>query len=72
MNRKLDEYFEAGVRLVWYIEPQSRMATIYTARDQATMIDVNGHLEGGVVLPGFSLRLGELFERADRRSAPSA
>jgi Uma2 family endonuclease len=72
MDLKLDEYFEANVRLVWYIESQSRTATIYSARDQATAIDVNGHLEGGAVLPGFSLRLGELFERADRRSAPSA
>jgi Uma2 family endonuclease len=72
MDRKLDEYFEAEVRLVWYIEPQSRTATIYTARDQFASIDVNGHLEGGEVLPGFSLRLGELFERVDRRGAPSA
>jgi Uma2 family endonuclease len=72
MDRKLDEYFEAGVQLVWYIDPRSRAATVYTARDQATAIDVNGTLTGGEVLPGFSLRLGELFERADRRSGPSA
>jgi Uma2 family endonuclease len=68
MQIKLDEYFEAGVRLVWYIDPRSRTATVYTARNQATTLDVDGVLAGGEVLPGFTLRLGELFERADRRS----
>lgn len=71
MERKLDEYFEAGVRLVWYIDPRSRTATVYTARNQATTIDVDGVLSGGEVLPGFTLRLGELFERTDRRSGPT-
>jgi Uma2 family endonuclease len=72
MERKLDEYFEAGVRLVWYIDPRTRTATVYTSRTDGTTIDVDGQLEGQDVLPGFSLRLGELFERADRRSGPPA
>jgi Uma2 family endonuclease len=67
MELKLDEYFEAGVRLVWYIDPRSRSARIFTARDQVKAIDESGQLEGGDVLPGFTLRLGELFERAERR-----
>ena len=66
MERKLDEYFTAGVRLVWYIDPAKRQARMYTARDQMTTIDANGYLDGGDVLPGFSLRLGELFERAEK------
>lgn len=66
MELKLDEYFEAGVRLVWYIDPPTKTARIYTARDQVTTIDANGQLDGGEVLPGFALRLGELFERAER------
>jgi Uma2 family endonuclease len=67
MEIKLDEYFEAGVRLVWYIDPRSRTASLYTARNQMEAIDVSGHLDGSQVLPGFRLRLGELFERADSR-----
>jgi len=72
MDCKLSEYFQAGVRLVWYIDPQSRTARIYTALDQMHEIDTAGQLDGQDVLPGFSLRLGELFERADRRSSPQA
>jgi Uma2 family endonuclease len=70
MNLKLREYFEAGVRLVWYIDPRSRTAQVFTAVDQSTTINENGLLEGRDVLPGFQLRLGELFERADRTAAP--
>jgi len=66
MALKLREYFEAGVRLVWYIDPRSRTAQIFTAVDQSATIDENGLLEGRDVLPGFQLRLGELFERANR------
>jgi Uma2 family endonuclease len=66
MDLKLREYFEAGVRLVWYIDPRSRTAQIFTDVDACTTIDENSLLEGRDVLPGFQLRLGELFERADR------
>jgi Uma2 family endonuclease len=70
MEIKLDEYFQAGVRLVWYIDPRSRTARIYSARDQMQTIDENGNLDGRDVLPGFTLRLGEFFERADRKQPP--
>jgi Uma2 family endonuclease len=63
MNLKLDEYFTAGVRLVWYIDPRTRSAKLYTARDQAETIDETSLLDGRDVLPGFQLRLRELFER---------
>jgi Uma2 family endonuclease len=67
MELKLDEYFQAGVRLVWYINPRTKTAELYTSRNQCTTISETGILEGGEVLPGFQLRLGELFERAQRR-----
>jgi len=70
MEQKLDEYFEARVRLVWYIDPRTRTASIYTTHRQMTTIDTSGYLDGGDVLPNFKLRLGELFERADRRKQP--
>ena len=65
MQLKLAEYFQAGTRLVWYIDPRDRTATIYTAVDQAQRIDADGILDGRDVLPGFTLRLGDLFARAE-------
>ncbi len=65
MERKLQEYFRSGTRLVWYIEPRSRIARIFTAPEQQTTIDEDGFLSGGDILPGFELRLGDLFVRAE-------
>lgn len=67
MDRKLRDYFQAGVRLVWYVDPKAQTITVYTAPDQATVLTVKDTLDGGAVLPGFSLSLREFFARADRR-----
>jgi Uma2 family endonuclease len=61
MNRKLREYFEAGVSLVWMVDPRKRMARSYTAVDQSVLITEDQALDGGAVLPGFRLPLSELF-----------
>ncbi len=72
MAMKLDRYFKAGVLLVWYIDPKSRSATAFTSPSDAVQVEEGGELDGGEVLPGFSLSLAWLFERADRQSGPSA
>jgi Uma2 family endonuclease len=61
MNRKLREYFEAGVRLVWMVDMRKRTARVYTAVDQSVLIKEGQSLDGGAVLPGFVLPLSELF-----------
>ncbi|MHC5537133.1 Uma2 family endonuclease [Singulisphaera rosea] len=63
MTRKLDDYFAAGVRLVWCIDPKHRTLDVYTAPDQATVLEERELLTGGTVLPGFLLPLSELFHR---------
>jgi len=65
MKRKLREYFQAGVRLVWYIEPKTRTARAYTAASECTEISSDGALLGGDVLPGFELPLAQLFARVE-------
>ncbi len=64
MERKLREYFLAGVRLVWIIDPAKRRTEVYTAPDApAATLDESQALDGGDVLPGFTLSLAELFAR---------
>lgn len=67
MQRKLRDYFEAGVRLVWYIDPKTRSARSYTSVGEVTTVNKEGELDGGEVLPGFRLHLGTLFDEADRQ-----
>ena len=62
---KLREYFLAGTELVWYIEPPTRSATVYTSPDQPTEIGPDGVLKGGDVLLDFELPLRQLFSGAE-------
>ena len=64
MQRKLRDYFTAGVRLVWYIDPRTRSAKSYTAENQCVEVAESQSLSGGDVLPGFELPLRELFAKA--------
>lgn len=64
MQRKLHDYFTAGVRLVWYIDPRTRTARSYTAEDRCAELGNQDVLSGGEVLPGFELSLKELFAKA--------
>jgi Uma2 family endonuclease len=61
MERKLEEYFEAGVRLVWYVEPREKKVTVYTRPDAAVVLGEADQLTGGEVLPGLVIELKELF-----------
>lgn len=67
MARKRDEYFRAGVKLVWEIDPASRSANVYTGPDAVTAVPADGVLDGADVLPGFTLSLREVFDRAERQ-----
>jgi Uma2 family endonuclease len=69
MHRKLQDYFAAGVKLVWYIDPQTRSAKSYTAEDRFVAVDENDSLSGGNVLPGFELPLKQLFAKMPLRPA---
>jgi Uma2 family endonuclease len=67
MKAKLRDYFKAGVRLVWYVYPETKSAIAYTSPTRKKEIDVHGSLDGGKVLPGFSLPLVKLFAPLKRR-----
>jgi Uma2 family endonuclease len=68
IRRKLREYFQAGVRLVWTIDPATRTARAHTSATKSKGIPEDGHLEGGTVLPGFRLSLKRLFAEADEQA----
>ena len=61
MERKLQEYFVAGVRLVWYVHPEPQEIHVYTA-ERHDVLTIDQELSGGDVLPGFALPLRQLFE----------
>ncbi len=68
IHDKVTDFLRCGTRLVWVLYPRSRTATVHTPEGART-VDAQGTLDGGDVLPGFSLALGELFAVLD---APAA
>jgi len=67
MALKLEEYFKAGVKLVWIIDPKTQTAEEYTSPTASRHIAKTQSLDGRDVLPGFSLPLKQLFNRTKRR-----
>lgn len=64
IERKLDDYFAAGIELVWLIDSRTKTATTYTDRHTASQLTQQDSLLGESVLPGFELSLQQLFDRA--------
>jgi Uma2 family endonuclease len=62
MSEKLREYFEKGVCLVWYARPKLRVVDVYKTPDNFTRLTASMRLDGGDLLPGFSVQVAELFE----------
>jgi len=61
MDRKLREYFHIGVRLVWFVDPQTRTVTVFRSATQSKVLSAADRLDGGKVLPGFELPVKGLF-----------
>jgi Uma2 family endonuclease len=59
---KIGEFLEAGVRLVWVIDPDGRRATLYRSISDVRTIGAEDELDGEDVLPGFRCRLAEVLE----------
>jgi Uma2 family endonuclease len=66
MKRKRGEYFAAGVRLIWEIDPKRRTVSVYIPDGTVTVLKESQRLDGGDVLPDFSLELKDLFAELDR------
>jgi Uma2 family endonuclease len=63
MERKLRDYFAAGVELVWYVDPEKKTARVYTGPAEVRELTESDILDGGAVLPGFSLSIAKWFAK---------
>jgi Uma2 family endonuclease len=62
INEKIDEYLAAEVQLVWVIDPHRRTVTIHRAGARPEMVNDAQELSGEPHLPGFRVRVAQLFE----------
>jgi Uma2 family endonuclease len=61
MAEKVEEYFAAGARLVWVVNPKSKTVTVYRSLTDVDMLTEKDMLEGGEVVPGFQIPVAEIF-----------
>ncbi len=61
IQRKRREYFQAGTRLVWVVDPENRTVEAASSLDAVVTLHKAERLDGGKVLPGFTLNVSELF-----------
>ncbi len=62
MAEKLAQYFGAGTRLAWVIDPKKRTARIYRPGREARVLRAQDDLDGEDVVPGFRLRLADILD----------
>ena len=62
VQRKIHEYFDAGVSQVWIIYPPQREVYVFASTTRIEVLQLGQELDGGNLLPGFRLSLSALFE----------
>jgi Uma2 family endonuclease len=60
--RKLGEYFDMGVKLVWLADPEQQVVMAHRSLTEVRCFTREGSLPGDDVLPGFEVSLREIFE----------
>lgn len=60
LRLKISNYLAAGT-IVWVVHPLSQLVEIHRPGQPVAIIGVDDTLDGGAVLPGFSLAVSEIF-----------
>lgn len=63
IQEKVLQFLEAGTRTVWVVHPEARSVTVWTPPAEARVVDEDGTLDAGDVVPGFRIEVAELFSR---------
>jgi Uma2 family endonuclease len=58
---KVGEYLEAGVRLIWVIDPRHGRAVVYRSLSDVRELGADGDLDGEDVVPGFRCALRDIL-----------
>ncbi len=60
IEKKIQQLLNAGTSVIWIVYPDLRSITIHTT-DGATTLMENDTLSGGDILPGFEVRISDIF-----------
>lgn len=60
VQKKINEYLRYGTQIIWAAYPQIRTVVVHTPQGAQTLDDA-AMLDGGAVLPGFTLAVAAVF-----------
>jgi Uma2 family endonuclease len=69
---KVQEYFAAGVKAVWLILPNVEQVYCYSSPTSVRILTRDDDLTGDLVIPGFRMRLADLFPEPEPEPAAEA
>ena len=58
---KMERYRDAGVPLVWWVNPERRTVTVFHYGRQVAELGESDELDGEDILPGFRLKIADIF-----------
>jgi Uma2 family endonuclease len=58
---KVAMYLQAGVQLVWLVDPAARVVTVFRPDGPPKILGQSDALDGGDLLPGLTIPLAEIF-----------
>jgi Uma2 family endonuclease len=58
---KIGDWLDAGIRLVWVIDPERRLARVYRLDGMESQLSGDDALDGEDVLPGFTCALASIL-----------
>jgi Uma2 family endonuclease len=61
VNRRVMQYIQRGICMVWTVDPELRAITVYLPGDLPKVLEEEDELTGGDVLPEFRCRVADLF-----------
>jgi Uma2 family endonuclease len=66
LSEKIRQYFAAGVRLVWVVDPVLREVFVHRPAGGGTILSRSDELNGEDVVPGFRCQVSDLFRNLDQ------
>jgi Uma2 family endonuclease len=61
ISDKIDDWLQAGVQMLWIVDPFRRTVTMYQPGRDPSLLGEHGTLVGDPVIPGFRCPVAEIF-----------
>jgi Uma2 family endonuclease len=70
--RRIEQYLKRGVSLVWLVDPEELIVTVYRPNEFPKVLDETDELTGNGMLPDFSCKVSDFFALPGQAPTPAA